>query len=648
MPSSRARAITVLLVTLSACVAPLRLVHNDAPVVLAHQTLNAPDPSALGSFAVRTLYYGNGTDKHRPEYRDSVTYRTPTVDGSKLAAAPTPALGRERAKYWGFDFRKMPINGRVWYPEGDGPFPLVLIVHGNHNMKDFSDPGYGYLGRLLASRGYILASVDENFLNGNIRGENDARGWMLLQHLKQWRRFNDSAGSPLGGKVDMHRIAIMGHSRGGEAVAVAGAFNHLTHYPDDATLTFDFNFDIRSIVAIAPVDGQYEPSNKRTPLSNYNYLLLHGSHDGDVSTFVGLGQYERLQFTDGQPWFKFAIYVYRANHGQWNTVWGNKDNGPRSGRYLNLGELLPPQDQRRAAELYVSAFLDATLQGKREYLPMFRDHRVIGGWLPKTMYTTRFQESNFRLAAGFEEDVDVTTGSAPGITLRGDSLATWKEAVIPFRSRNSTQENTAVWLGWNNHIAGDDTTKLGRPASYDLLLSDSIRSAWQVDRASTLVFSLVPTSGHPGPRAARRDSAAADSGRRAAPRRSARPPRRSSERDTSAVDLSIEVVDAAGHHARVALSTYGAVRRPLTAYIYRRAGRDKQRFANPFEYVLQTYVIPVADFVRAAPEVDPDHLTTVRFLFDRTAAGNVVLDDIGFSRMSPDFLASPSAALNAP
>jgi ATP-dependent Lon protease len=59
----------------------------------------------------------------------------------------------------------MPLNGRVWYPDGPGPFPLVLIVHGNHNMKDFSDPGYGYLGELLASRGYIFASIDENFID---------------------------------------------------------------------------------------------------------------------------------------------------------------------------------------------------------------------------------------------------------------------------------------------------------------------------------------------------------------------------------------------------------------------------------------------------------------------------------------------------
>ena len=55
--------------------------------------------------------------------------------------------------------RSIRVTGQIYRPLGDGPFPLVLIVHGNHNMKDYSDPGYGYLGELLPSRGYIFASV---------------------------------------------------------------------------------------------------------------------------------------------------------------------------------------------------------------------------------------------------------------------------------------------------------------------------------------------------------------------------------------------------------------------------------------------------------------------------------------------------------
>ncbi len=629
-------------VTAGCLTTPLKLTPDDSPVVLSQQLIAAPDPGMRGPLAVKTLYYGSGTDQRRPEFRDSVAIRTATVDGSKLAGPPNPEQGKIRKKYWGFDFTKLPVNGRVWYPEGAGPFPLVLIVHGNHSMEEYSDPGYRYLGELLASRGFILASVDENFLNGFMRGENDARGWMLLKHLQAWRRFNDSTGSPLQGKVDMHRIALMGHSRGGEAVAVAGAFNRLSHYPDDANVKFDFDFDIKSLVAIAPVDGQYTPANKPTPLSNYNYFLIHGSHDGDVSSFSGLAQYERIRYTGDSSYFKSAIYVYRANHGQWNTVWGSLDGGKRSARVLDIRGLISQADQRRFAEVYITAFLEATLRDKREYLPMFRDHRVAGHWLPKTMYITRFQESSFHAAANYEEDVDVTSGSVPGVTLEGDSLATWKEAVIPYRWRGSDQGHNAVTIGWNNHIAGDDTTKLGKPASYSVTIDDSLRSAWRVDGGSSLVFSLAPTDAKPGPRSPAKDStkATGDSAAKKAPAPKPKPkpkPKKDAERDSIPMDLSIEAVDAAGHVARVPLSGYGVPRRPLEAFVYRRAGRDKERFANTFEYVLQTYTIPLADFVRATPGFDASRLTTVRWRFDRTVAGTVLLDNIGFARIPAAF-----------
>ncbi|MGZ9194745.1 MAG: hypothetical protein ACXW65_21005, partial [Gemmatirosa sp.] len=150
---------TVLAVVLAACAAPLTLARDDADVVLARQSLAAPDPGARGPYAVRTLTYGSGTDRRRAGFRDSVTMRTRSVDASPFVSME-PAVAKSRRKYWGFDAKAFPINGRVWYPEGPGPFPLVLVVHGNHDPKDFSDPGYAYLGEHLASRGFILASVD--------------------------------------------------------------------------------------------------------------------------------------------------------------------------------------------------------------------------------------------------------------------------------------------------------------------------------------------------------------------------------------------------------------------------------------------------------------------------------------------------------
>jgi len=638
------RAMRVALATASAftigCTQALKLSKDDSPVVLAHQLITAPNPGEKGSDAVKLLYYGSGTDKRRLVFRDSVTIKTKTVDASPFVSME-PAVAKAREKDWGFGVKKYPINGRVWYPVGDGPFPLVLIVHGNHNPLDYSDPGYAYLGELLASRGFILVSVDENFINGGLRGESDGRAWLLLEHLENWRRWNDSSAGPFAHKVDMHNIAIMGHSRGGEAVGIAAAFNRLSHYPDDANVKFNFNFDIKSVFAIAPVDGQYKPAGVYTPIENVNYMVIHGSHDGDVSSFNGLRTFQRIKFTDGKPWFKAAFYVYRANHGQWNTVWGNKDNGPRSGRYLDLRGLLSPDEQRQFSRVMIGAFLEATLHGRREYLPIFRDHRVAGQWLPKTMYITRFEESGFKPLATFDEDVDVTTGSVPGVTISGDSLSTWKETALALRSGQNDPINTnAVTLGWNNHIRGDDTTKLGKPASYTIALSDSLTSALALGPESSVYLSLAPTDAKPGPRAPARDTTKkADSSKKES-KPPARKPEPKAAKDTTPVDLTVELVDAAGHTARLPLSRFGVPRRPLEIHILRRRDEERQRFPTQFELVLQTYVMPIADFARAAPELDARHLRSIRLVFDRLVAGTVVVDDIGVSSRVAAFFAA--------
>ena len=189
----------------TACAGSLELTPSDAPTVLSGQHLDAPSPALPGPHDVLTLYYGSGTDKNRAEYRDSVAIVTESVDASKLVSLGGSA--RSRNRYWGFSPDSFPVNARVWYPDDPGPHPLVLVVHGNHNMRDFSDPGYDWLGELLASRGYILASVDMNFINGGIRGENDGRGWMLLKHLQAWARFAEDPENPIPrpGRPGQHR-----------------------------------------------------------------------------------------------------------------------------------------------------------------------------------------------------------------------------------------------------------------------------------------------------------------------------------------------------------------------------------------------------------------------------------------------------------
>ena len=116
--------------------------------------------------------------------------------------------------------------------------------------------------------------------------ENDLRGWLLLEHLQAWRDWNGDPGSPFYQKVDLDHVALIGHSRGGEAVALAAAFNELPCYPDDASVRFDYGFNVRSVVALAPVEGTVQPAGREVVLEDVNYLVLQGAHDMDIFTFM--------------------------------------------------------------------------------------------------------------------------------------------------------------------------------------------------------------------------------------------------------------------------------------------------------------------------------------------------------------------------
>ncbi len=556
------------------------------------------DPSQPGSYAVQTLFYGSGQDHHRPEYGADVDLVTTPADGSKLVKGWSGL----RKNYWGFGPEVMPLNGRVWFPEGAGPFPLVLIVHGNHLMEDYSDPGYAYLGELLASRGYIVTSVDENFLNlsvasdlvliNGLKEESDARGWLLLEHLKVWKGWNATPGNPFYQKVDMGSIALTGHSRGGEAVAVAAAFNNLPYYPDDATLAFDYNFAIRSIVAIAPVDGQYQPTDQPTPLENVNYFILHGVHDMDVSSFVGARQYERVRFDDGQFWVKAGLYIYGANHGQFNTTWGRKDGIEPGMRLFNLTQLMPPEEQEQIAKVYISAFLEATLRGQTGYLPLFRDYRTANGWLPDTIYLNQYEDSATRMVSTYEEDINVATATLAGGTQRSENLTLWREQLV--RLKGGDLNTNAAFLGWDSGTAEGT-------AAYEIALPEG---ALQLSPSDTLVFSLADANEPPTEDA------------------------KDWQANHEPIDLTIEVVDRQGAVARLPLSSFAYLQPQIEGIITKVSWMSIP--ASNGEIVFQDFEFPLSAFVAANPAFDPAQLATLRFIFDRTPSGVVVLDDVGF------------------
>ncbi|HEX8226570.1 MAG TPA: hypothetical protein VF572_01750 [Candidatus Saccharimonadales bacterium] len=398
---------------------------GDKKAAAAHSDM--PNPATQGTFEVRTLTYGSGNDRQRPDYRQ-VAIRTSSVDASEIITGWSGFSGNARTKMWGFDATKLPLNGRVWYPAADGKFPLVLIVHGNNSAVQFSDSGFAYLGNLLASRGYIVASVDENFLNtglidkmGGLANVNAARGWILLEHLSQWRDWSSQPGNPFNGKVDMDHIALMGHSRGGEAIAIAADFNNRTSLPENKDVIFKYGFSIKSLIALAPSDAQYLPDGKKIKLTGVNYMVLQGAQDADVTTFGGLNQYQRTQIGTDPDSIKSAVYIAGANHGQFNSDWGRHDIGQGVAKhFLRTGNLLASGEQQKIAQVYTSTFLDKTLRGSRQYDGLLQAAARSQPLLPQTDYTHEYSTGSTTYVQDFEGDVVPSARSAVGkLQLRG-------------------------------------------------------------------------------------------------------------------------------------------------------------------------------------------------------------------------------------
>jgi dienelactone hydrolase len=575
---------------------------NKAPRPIVHDTssteLVAPYPAAVGKFNVQKLYYGSGTDKQRPEYGPQTNLITKTVDASAFVPEGWSVA---RTEYWGFDQTHLPLNGRVWYPEGQGPFPLVLIVHGTRAMTEFSDAGFAYLGELLASRGYIVASIDENFLNygtqryGDFKESDvDARGWLLLRHLILWRDWNRTKENPFFKKVDTDRIALIGHSRGGEAIAAAEAFNRMRRYPKNGCIQFSFNFKIKTLIAFAPSDIQQPAYERTTPaeIRDVNYLLLLGTHDRQVPSILGSRVYQRVHFsnssgTSAPPYYmKAALYIHRANHSQFNSDWGIYDFPWPYRLFTNIKAQLNADEQRQIVKVYVSSFLDATLKGDKRYIPLFRDYRTITDWLPKTTYISRFQNSTFRAFADFDEDIDPATATIPGGEIKGRDLSQWHEQDIDYHYflPFGTRSNRLVLIGWR---AGKE-----RSPMWGIRLPANALHSRSLKPSDNLAFSLYCPDQKRVP------------------------------------DISIQLSDTKGHKSKLPLRSTIMLQRPLYYLLTKFSFLEKP---TPV-MILQTVSIPFSRFLRLNPLLDLTRLYEVDFFFNNENGGKVLFDDIGIDQ----------------
>ncbi len=266
------------------------------------------------------------------------------------------------------------LYGVVRHPTslGEGPFPLVVMLHGNHGIcrrtptsdEDacaqsadhecpqpgwFTTPnaeGLAYLAETVAAQGYVAVSISGNAVNCRNNWIPE-RAALIRGHLERWTQFATGA-APFDdrfvGALDLDRVALFGHSRGGEAVAEVPAL--LESSPVAGVR-------VVSVFSLAPTDfGDSAPENVA-----YNVLLP--ACDGDVQFLFGTDIYDRsIRFDDGFP--RAQLLMAGANHNFFNTEWRIDDN---NGRACRVATTVGAPAQRAALEGAFGTWLSATVGG---------------------------------------------------------------------------------------------------------------------------------------------------------------------------------------------------------------------------------------------------------------------------------------------
>ena len=360
--------------------------------------------------------------------------------------------------------------------------------------------------------------------------------------------------------------------------------------------------------------------------------------------------------------FKSSLYVMGANHGQFNQVWGDHDSGPPFGRGLNTRPLMPGEEQRRIAEVYISAFLEATLRGERGYLPLFVDARAGADWLPDTAYLLEFDDAQSLRVATFDEDVDVTTTTIAGGRTGGEHLTVWREQRVSMKSGD--KKTTGVYLGWKvdeddeDDEDGDAGDAPGSAEAGDAPVAPAqdepapryvieLPAGFSVDPGAALFFSLADANessarpdhledpGTDDQQADHDSQAGGQDHPQAADHSDADDGAENTEDDETddddtprePIDFTVRVVDAGGVVAELPLSRFSMVQPQLEVRLRKAFLGDSE---TESEAVFQSFVFPLQWFVDANPELDATRPARLELVFNRSASAVVILDTVGF------------------
>ena len=340
------------------------------------------DPGGPGTYSVTTGYYNLGDTAY--------TVPTDSVDDF-----PT---GVE-------------VVGEVDYPTNIsslGARPVVEIVHGDHvpcynpateaTTTEWpcvppyepipSYQGFHYLAQGLASDGEVAVSISTNGIeaqensystDGGIRARDELAEY-TLGLLSDW---NSSSSGPFAstfvGHLNLNDVGLIGHSRGGGAVAGLVAYN-ASQSP---------SYGIKAVEMLSPFWDPAADPDLASDVAGTPTLTMESYCDGDTPQDAGVA-YQDLNRYPGDAAPTSLVWVMGGNHFFWDTVqtpnpyppglpsiqddWNGHVPGGSSDPWCqtSASTRLTPTGQQAVALTYSRGFMDVNLLGDSSLTPYFQ------------------------------------------------------------------------------------------------------------------------------------------------------------------------------------------------------------------------------------------------------------------------------------
>lgn len=212
------------------------------------------------------------------------------ADAAKLRLTGDPAS--PKGAHWTYestdDGTAYNLTGTLFRPPGKGPFPAVVLSHGQgQTAEEFGPRLAGEMtrwGLVCIATNYTFAGKEKA---AGAPGEADPRNCNPKDNLRRARKCFDILATL--GYVDMQRIAVHGHSMGAFLnVAIAGAYPEL-------------------IKVASHTAGGEQPYNKELSLK---VKAPYSIHHGDADKNVSLACDERFEATLGKNNVVHELQVY--------------------------------------------------------------------------------------------------------------------------------------------------------------------------------------------------------------------------------------------------------------------------------------------------------------------------------------------------